>query len=66
VLASSEFFKAVIQDLSAMQAGSDRKLVIYSAHGVTIASILAGMAYYNKEEIPFASTILYELHEDSG
>jgi hypothetical protein len=63
-LASSEFFKAVITNFDLKITGSTSlRFALYSAHDVTLSGFLSGLRVFNGVNPPFASTILFELHE---
>lgn len=42
---------------------SNRKLFMYSAHDVTVATFLSALQIFNDIQPPYASMVLVELHE---
>jgi hypothetical protein len=42
---------------------SNRKMFMYSAHDVTLATVLSALDVYNNIQPPIAAMVLIELHE---
>lgn len=66
-LASSEFFKAIIADFDAAITGqTDLRFALYSAHDTTLTGFLSALGVFNGINPPFASTLLFELHQEAS
>lgn len=66
-LASSEFFKIIIKNFDLAITGmTDLRFSLYSAHDTTLAGFLSGLRVFNNKNPPFASTLLFELHNEGA
>jgi hypothetical protein len=63
-LRSGVFFVDLLDQFS--NKWTDKKLLIYSSHDVTLAIALQAMGLYNKTLIEFGASIYFELHSKLG
>lgn len=62
---SGPLLKKILRDMSdKAHYNSSTNMYMYSGHDVTIAANMQTLGVYNNKEPPYASAIIYELHND--